>query len=107
MKRVKSFLDGHRVSYQTIPHILTCTAPGTAAARHIPGQELAKTVILKCDGMLVRVVFPAPFRVGLRRMRQALGVRQAEVMPEYQIRDLFPDGDLGAMVFKKEQGLAV
>ena len=97
MNRVKDFLHQHDVPFQTISHVPTYTAQGTAAATHIRGRNIAKTVILKCDDQPVMVVLPAPFRVDLDHIQETLGVKKVEMMPEQELRELFPDCELGAM----------
>ena len=47
--RVIDFLDKEHVKYVTIGHSPAYTAQEIAALAHIPGKELAKTVIVKVD----------------------------------------------------------
>ena len=46
-RRLKEFLDKEHVKYVSIDHSPAFTAQEIAAAAHIPGKELAKTVIVK------------------------------------------------------------
>ena len=51
-RKLKQFLDEKGVRYVSIRHSPAYTAQETAASAHIPGRELAKTVVLHIDGTL-------------------------------------------------------
>jgi Ala-tRNA(Pro) deacylase len=57
--KLKAFLDSQGVKYISVSHSPAYTAQEIAASAHIPGKELAKTVIVKLDGRLAMVVLPA------------------------------------------------
>jgi Ala-tRNA(Pro) deacylase len=65
LNKVRAFLDQHHIKYVVTSHSKAYTAQGIAAIAHIPGQELAKTVIVKLDGVLAMAVLPASFQVDL------------------------------------------
>ena len=96
-QQLKSFLDNHHVKYTTISHSPAYTAQEVAASAHIPGKELAKTVIVKVDGEFTMAVLPASTHVSLSRLRTATGAENAELASESEFEDLFPDCELGAM----------
>ena len=64
--RLKEFLDKEHVKYVSIDHSPAFTAQEVAAAAHIPGRELAKSVIVKVDGELAMVVLPVGVFRGLK-----------------------------------------
>jgi Ala-tRNA(Pro) deacylase len=97
LNKVKSFLDSHHVPYIVISHSKAFTAQGIAAVSHISGKEVAKTVMVKLDGALGMAVLPASFHVDLRALKQAVGVRSAELASEGEFRQAFPDCETGAM----------
>ena len=94
---LKSFLDSNHVKYTTITHSPAYTALETAESAHIPGKELAKTVIVKVDGEFAMAVLPASKHVSLARLREAAGAGDAEIASEEEFESLFPDCELGAM----------
>ncbi len=96
-KKLKEFLDTQHIPYITISHSLAFTAQGIAALTHIPGQELAKTVIVKLDDQFVMAVLPATRRVDLTALRVASGAKSAALASEREFRDMFPDCEVGAM----------
>lgn len=91
------YLDKHHTQYIVISHSPAFTAQGIAASAHIPGKELAKTVMVKLDGKLVMTVLPAAFHVDLELLKQVTGAKAAEIAAEEEFRDLFPECETGAM----------
>ena len=91
------FLRARGAHFETIPHASAFTAEFTAAAAHVRGRALAKTVIVKLDGRLAMVVVPSACRVDLERLHSACGADQVELATEDEFRFRFPDCELGAM----------
>ena len=97
VSRLKDFLDDQHVKYVTIQHSMAYTAQEIAAKAHIPGKELAKTVIVKIDGKNAMAVLPASYRINLGRLKQVCKASQVELASEEDFRDLFPGCETGAM----------
>src|SRR5919197_744738 len=97
VKKLLEFLDKHHVKYVTISHSPAYTAQEVAASAHIPGKEVAKTVMVKLDGRLAMAVLPASSHVNFERLKNTAGVSHAELASEREFRDLFPECDVGAM----------
>ena len=95
--RLKDFLDKENVKYVTIAHSPAFTAQEIAAEAHIPGKELAKTVVVKIDGKMSMVVTPASEHVGLSKLKETLGAAEVELASESEFKDSFPDCETGAM----------
>lgn len=95
--KLKEFLDENRVQYDTVAHSTTFTTQEAAAAAHIRGKEVAKTVMVKLDGDMAMVVIAAPDRVDLDRVREVTGAASAELASEAEFKDLFPTCEPGAM----------
>ncbi len=55
--------------YLVISHSVAYTAQGIAALVHLSGKKLAKTVIVKIDGVLAMAVVPASMHVDLDLLR--------------------------------------
>lgn len=96
-KRLKEFLDSHQVKYVTIDHSLAYTSHEIAESVHIPGNELAKTVMVKIDGNMAMAVLPATEKVSVDLLKQASGARTAELASEREFQDRFPECEIGAM----------
>ena len=96
-QQLMEFLDQKRVSYQIIRHTPSYTAQGVAAATHISGKELVKTVIVKIDGAFAMAVVPASRRVDLPSLRRELKSLNVELASEAEFKDRFPGCETGAM----------
>jgi Ala-tRNA(Pro) deacylase len=97
LSKVRAFLDEHHIRYVVISHSKAFTAQGIAAIAHIPGQELAKTVIVKLDGALAMAVLPASYQVDLLALKKVVGVKDAALATEREFKQAFPDCETGAM----------
>jgi len=96
-QKLKEFLDSHNVEYVTINHSPAYTAQKIAELAHIPGKELAKTVVVKLDGKFSMAVLPASHRVDLDYLKRGVTAGNVEVASEAEFKDLFPDCEVGAM----------
>lgn len=94
--KVKEYLDSQKVEYTTLEHSPVYTAQEVAASAHIPGRQLAKTVMIKLDGKMAMAVLPASHRVNFDHLKKALGASQVELATEREFKDLFPDCEAGA-----------
>jgi Ala-tRNA(Pro) deacylase len=97
LNRLREFLDSHHRKYVVISHSLAYTAQGIAALAHIPGKELAKTVVVKIDGELAMAVVPSSRHVDLALLKAASGAKTVELAAEFEFKDRFPDCETGAM----------
>lgn len=96
-KRLKEYLDGHGIQYQSCTHSPAYTAQGVAHAQHISGRELAKVVVLAAGNRKLMAVVPANNRVNLEELGRLAGVPELRLAGETEFKDLFPDCELGAM----------
>ena len=95
-QKVTALLERNRVHYRRLPHPAAYTSQGVAATTHVPGWNVAKSVVLKVDGAFVLAVVPAPCRVDLQRFQIAAGAEHVALATEAEFRGLFPGCDLGA-----------
>ncbi len=94
---LKDFLDDRKIKYVVISHSLAYTAAGIAAITHIPGKELAKTVIVKIDGQLGMALVSSPQHVDLAMLKDATGGKNVTLATEEEFKLRFPDCEVGAM----------
>jgi Ala-tRNA(Pro) deacylase len=97
VRKLKEYLDSHSVKYITIQHSQAYTAQEIAASAHVPGKELAKTVIIKIDGQMAMAVLPASYRVDFDLLREDAEAEEVELATEQEFMELFPGCELGAM----------
>lgn len=96
-QKVKEFLEQHQVKYVTISHSTAYTAQEIAASAHIPGQDLAKSVMIKIDGRMAMAVLPARYNVDFDLLKGVIGKNSIELASEEEFKYLFPDCEIGAM----------
>lgn len=96
-KRLKAFLDAQGVPYSVIPHPQAFTAQEVAAATHIHGKDLAKTVIVKGPDGFAMVVLPAHHRVDLVTLGRIMEATDCRIATEEEFEQLFPECEVGAM----------
>ena len=97
LSKLRDLLDSNHIKYIVISHSVAYTAAGIAALTHIPGKELAKTVVVKVDGTLAMVVVSASQHVDLQTLKALVCARTVELASEDEFKERFPDCELGAM----------
>lgn len=96
-KKLREFLDDRGIHYKVIPHQVAYTARQVATVTHVPIKELAKTVIVKIDGVFAMAVLPASYTVDLSLLKAATGARSVVLAKESEFKDRFPECEIGAM----------
>src|SRR5262245_51044978 len=90
------YLAAENIQYDEIPHVLTMTSARTAQACHVPGDRLAKAIVLRRDGGYMLAVLPASHHLRLSDLRQQLG-DDVDMASENEIDKLFMDCAHGAV----------
>lgn len=93
---LREYLDAQGVQYEIVEHPRSVTAPRIAAAAHVPGARLAKSVLLEDEQGYVMAVVPSTHRVDLARMHRHTH-RMLGLAVEEEIAQLFRDCDPGAI----------
>jgi Ala-tRNA(Pro) deacylase len=96
-QRLTDYLDQNQIKYTTLKHSLAYTAQEIAAVSHIPGKNLAKTVMINVKGKLAMAVLPASYKIDFGELKQALGFDAVRLAHEKEFINLFPDCEVGAM----------
>lgn len=96
-RKLKEFLDSRHVKYLSITHSRAYTAQEIAASAHIPGKEVAKTVMVMIDGKLAMAVLPASHQIDFDHLKVVARAKEAHLAHEDQFKDCFPDCEVGAM----------
>jgi Ala-tRNA(Pro) deacylase len=97
VKKLKDFLDNKHIKYVTVKHSPAFTAQEIAASAHIPGKELAKTVMVTIDGKIAMAILPASHKVDFELLKKASHANTVKLAGEEEFKDLFSDCDIGAM----------
>jgi len=96
MDRLREFLDRNNIKYTVITHSKAYTALEVAALVHVPGRNVAKTIIVKAGEKFAMAVLPAPHHVDTEALGKAVGTK-VRLASEAEFQDLFPGCELGAM----------
>ena len=91
------YLHGQHVRFSVHHHQPAYSAQRLAQVEHIPGRMVAKVVIAFADDRMVMLCIPAPCRVNLLRLMNALGTDNVRLAREDEFARAFPDCELGAM----------
>jgi len=95
---LREYLKSENVEFTVLSHESSAfTAQEIAASLHIPGKELAKTVMIKLDGELAMAVLPASYRIDFDAFQIASGAQKVALASEQEFRERFPDCEVGAM----------
>jgi Ala-tRNA(Pro) deacylase len=97
VQRLKEYLNSNNVKYISIVHSEAYTAQEIAELAHVPGNELAKTVIIKKDGKMAMAVLPASQKIDWALLRAATGAASLELASEQEFINMFADCEIGAM----------
>lgn len=95
--KLREFLDSEGVKYVLIQHSPAYTGMEIAASAHIPGKEMAKTVMVELDGKLAMAVLPSSYRVDFEHLKAVSGAHEVRLASEDEFNDRFPDCEPGAM----------
>lgn len=96
-KKIKEFLDSNKVKYTSISHSSAYTAMEIAAMAHVPGKDLAKTVMIKIIGHMAMAVLPATHMIKMDLLKKAVGSDDVRLATEQEFKDKFVDCEVGAM----------
>jgi Ala-tRNA(Pro) deacylase len=94
--KFESYLRDNGVEFEAHSHPEAYSAQKVAAFEHVSGKQLAKLVMVLCDGDLVMAVVPAHEKVELERFKSATGAGDARLAQEDEFAPHFPDSDPGA-----------
>ena len=93
---LRKFLAEHGIAYDILSHPHTSSSMNTAEAAHIPGNNLAKSVILEDEDGYLMAVIPATHHVKIGKVNHAVN-RHMGLATESELETLFSDCELGAI----------
>lgn len=93
---LKEYLTDHGSPYQVIEHIRTNSALETSEVAHVPGDRLAKSVLLGDEDRYLLAVIPATHRLDLEKLSELVRHR-LQLITESEMAGAFADCEIGAM----------
>ena len=95
--KLQRYLQDSKVKYVAAKHPVAYTAQELAAAQHVPGRQVAKSVLVKTARGNVLVVLPAITLIDFKKLKSVLGGGSLSIAKESDIKAQFPDVEVGAM----------
>jgi len=94
---LKEYLTDAGVSYELLKHSPTNDSTQTAEVSHIPGEYLAKAVMLEDeDGRYLLAIVPSDQHIDLAKLQQLYKIR-LDLATEQELGEIFTDCELGAV----------
>jgi Ala-tRNA(Pro) deacylase len=94
--RLKNYIDGQHIRYDTVAHHRTATSRQSAVAAHVPGSRMAKSVLVHHELGYALAVVPSTHRIELAVLQDILDKRLG-LASEDEALSIFHDCDVGAI----------
>ena len=95
--QIKAYLADHRVAHQVLLHAPAPSASRLAGAVHVPGDRVAKAVLVVTPDGYSLAVLPATQRVDLDRLAAVLHADAIRLATEAEVAAIFDDCELGSV----------
>lgn len=94
--RLEKYLREREVNYKVVIHPHSEHSQETAEKAHVPGDALAKGVLVRDDDGYLLVVLPADYHIELESLRKLLQ-QEVEMVDENTLAAVFSDCEVGAV----------
>ena len=94
---IRGYLKQHRVRFEAMLHRPESTASRRAHSVHVPGDQVAKGVVVRADDRFVLTVLPSTHRVDLERLAVILEADRIRLATEDELARIFVDCERGAV----------
>ncbi len=97
--KIDTFLVERNCQFERLPHSPTYSAQRLAQELHVPGQEVAKTVLLRSSSgsRFVVAVLPASKSIDLAAASKLVGKGKLHLATELEIGEHCPDCEFGVL----------
>ena len=93
---LEEFLNSKSIKYDLLTHRATDTSYNSAAAAHVPSDEVSKSIVLQDEhGEFLMAVVPSNYRLALNSINR-LTRKHYKLVPEKVLKTLFSDCAAGA-----------
>jgi len=93
--RLKEHLDAQGLPFDMMAHKYTATANETAEMAHVPGDHLAKSILIHTEESPILAVVPSCRMVDLQRLQSMMN-RRLGLACEEEVAEVFDDCEVGA-----------
>jgi len=94
--QLKTYLQQQETEYRLITHPHTGSSMETAEKAHVPGDALAKGVLVEDEEGFLLVVLPSDYHIELETLHKLLH-QEVKLAEESEVATLFPDCEVGAV----------
>jgi Ala-tRNA(Pro) deacylase len=94
--KLKTYMDGAGIRYDTVAHHRTATTRQSAIAAHVPGSRMAKSVLVHHELGYALAVVPSTHRIQLAALQEVMDQRLG-LASEDEAVSVFDDCDIGAI----------
>jgi Ala-tRNA(Pro) deacylase len=94
--KLKNYIDGQHIPYDSVAHHRTATTRQSAIAAHVPVTRMAKSVLVRHELGYALAVVPSSHRIELVVLQEILN-RRLGLASEDEALSIFADCDIGAI----------
>jgi len=93
---LREYLSNEGIDFELIEHPYSKSSMESAKSAHIPGNQLAKCVVLEDDEGYIMAVIPSTHKIDMIILDRFLG-RSLDLATETELSELFHDCEVGAI----------
>ena len=86
---LRTYLKKTHIKYSLVPHVPARSSQYAASLVHLPGKEVAKTVVLRAGKRDLLAVLPGSYHINLENLAAVAGA-PVELVGERGCYELFP-----------------
>ena len=96
---ISEFLAEQHCQFERMPHKPAYSSERMAHELHVPGQEVAKTILLRANGgyRYVVAVLPSSKKLDLARASRLLGGTKLRIAEKHEVTEHCPDCEFGIL----------
>ena len=94
--KLKQFLMQQKIKAKVLKHEKAYTAQEVAAAQHVPGKQMVKSVLVKTNKGFILAVLPAIHLIDFAKLKKVAKVSQVSLGNEKDIAKAMPGFEVGA-----------
>lgn len=94
---IATYLADKGVPYEIVSHRHSGDSLDTAVAAQVPGDKLAKAIVLKDEEGCLVAVLPALWKIKMSQIHKVAGRPHLQLVTEDQLGPLFEDCEVGAV----------
>src|SRR5689334_5785233 len=91
------YLRSRHISFESLLHQPAPSATNLAQSVHVPGRQVAKSVLLRAGDSFVLAVLPATHRIDMTRLACVLDSFDLRLATEDEVEHVFSDCERGAL----------